>query len=27
VSVRGKTSVGHVFEWPEPDLEWSAQDA
>jgi hypothetical protein len=27
VSVRGKTSVGHVFEWPEPDMEWSAQDA
>lgn len=27
VSVRGKTTVGHVFEWPEPDMEWSAQDA
>jgi hypothetical protein len=27
VSVRGKTSVGHVFEWPEPDMAWSAQDA
>jgi hypothetical protein len=27
VSVRGNTSVGHVFEWPEPDMEWSAQDA
>ena len=27
VSVRGTTSVGHVFEWPEPDMEWSAQDA
>lgn len=27
VSVRGKTSVGHVFEWPEPDMEWLAQDA
>jgi hypothetical protein len=27
VSVRGKTSVGHIFEWPEPDMEWSAQDA
>jgi hypothetical protein len=27
VSVRGKTSVGHVFEWPEPDMEWAAQDA
>ena len=27
VSVRGKTRVGHVFEWPEPDMEWSAQDA
>jgi hypothetical protein len=27
VSIRGTTSVGHVFEWPEPDMEWSAQDA
>jgi hypothetical protein len=27
VSIRGKTRVGHVFEWPEPDMEWSAQDA
>ena len=27
VSVRGTTSVGHMFEWPEPDMAWAAQDA
>jgi hypothetical protein len=27
VTVRGESSVGHVFEWPELDMEWAAQDA
>jgi hypothetical protein len=27
VSIRGTTSVGHAFEWPEPDMAWAAQDA